>query len=408
MFKEKRIFTMDIVLKVVERCNLACPHCYYYFHEFDGNDNQPIIGDDVVEALPDFLNRSVRETNIQNFNIVLHGGEPLMMKKEKFDYICTHIKKNVLDDVKIEFAIQANGVLIDDEWIEIFAKHNISVGLSLDGTEETHGKVRPKHNGKSSYNDAIKGLKLVQQAYRDGKLSKIGALSLLHPDDQERALKHLIEELGINSPGLNFPRGGWDTQESPTWNSHVESHKKAIQYWTQELVYPKFKYVRGISNVFMSMQSEDFAEYNDYKNALKHHIVTISSEGALLIDDNMFGLADEFSKSKLSIFQHSLKDHFDSDIFQELIDAVDHKPLACEGCDWYRLCGGGALYNRFSKLTRFKNKAIICDTLTMIYEELAKFSLEKDLIDIDQLENILKVNSKVNARGIYQQLTVKE
>ena len=31
--------SFDLVIKVSERCNLACDYCYYYFKEYDANQN---------------------------------------------------------------------------------------------------------------------------------------------------------------------------------------------------------------------------------------------------------------------------------------------------------------------------------------------------------------------------------
>ena len=44
----KRLSSIDIVLKVSERCNLTCPYCYYYFQEFDGNSKSAVINKDVI------------------------------------------------------------------------------------------------------------------------------------------------------------------------------------------------------------------------------------------------------------------------------------------------------------------------------------------------------------------------
>ena len=399
-----RIRRIDIVLKLAERCNLACPYCYYYFQEFNANNNQPLISADVVEALPQFFSRTAKETGVNAFNISLHGGEPLLIKKKRFDSILKYVKENTPKHIDLQFSIQTNGVLIDDEWVDLFSKHQVAVGISLDGTPSTHGKMRPKHNGESSYNDAERGLKLVQQAYQDGKLKKVGVLTLMHPEDGEQVLKHIVKKLGVSSPGLNFPRGGWDSQDSPKWILHVDKHREVIRYWMDELVFPQFHYIRGISDLFFSMQSEDAAQYNDISNSLRQHVVTISSEGKILVDDNMFGLGDEFFNSDLNIFEHSLRDHFTSPLFQELIAANDHKPPACEGCQWYRLCKAGPLYNRFSKVNRFNNKAVICEVLKMIYEELAMFSLEVKTITETDLESVLNAPMSITSKEIYRSL----
>jgi len=61
--------------------------------------------------------------------IVLHGGEPLTLGKENVDAIL----KTVFEKTGCS-SIQTNGVLIDDEYVQMFEKYKTSVGVSLDGT----------------------------------------------------------------------------------------------------------------------------------------------------------------------------------------------------------------------------------------------------------------------------------
>jgi len=63
--------------------------------------------------------------------IGLHGGEPLCMPKADVDKILSKCK-----ELSGRSQIQTNGVLIDDEWIEIFKKNKTHVGVSCDGPGE--------------------------------------------------------------------------------------------------------------------------------------------------------------------------------------------------------------------------------------------------------------------------------
>lgn len=404
----ERISGIDVVLKISERCNLACPYCYYYFQEFDGNKNKAIIADDVVEALPAFFERTAEETLINHFRIVLHGGEPLMLRKSKFDWLITTIKEKTPEHITLGFGIQTNAVLIDEEWIELFEKHQIRVGISLDGTEKTHGKMRPKHNGESSYPEVVRGLKLVQEAYKEGRIPKIGALALMHPEDGKNVLTHLIDELGITSPGLNFPRAGWGDPEAKEWISHLETHRETIKYWIEHLCYPHFYHIRGISTTFLELLSDEAMMLAELNNAVRHHVVTVSSEGDILVDDNLFGLDESLFTTELNVFDHSLKDFLESDVFKELTLANDTKPMGCEGCQWYRVCKSGPLYNRFSKVSRFSNKASICDFLKMVFEELTKFALKQKLIEPNEFEAMLAKPISIKSSDIRRKLLKRE
>lgn len=192
----------DIVLKVAERCNLACPYCYYFFLEYNGTKNAPIMTEETAQEVPLFLQRSVEMLNLKRLNVVLHGGEPLLMKKPRVDALCTSLRNALDDRVELTLAVQSNGVLIDDEWVDLFAKHNINAGVSIDGPKDIHDKGRPGHSGRGSYERTVRGLKHLQKAVEDGRLDRSGTLSVLSAKGGN-ILKFLIEELGSNSPNLN-------------------------------------------------------------------------------------------------------------------------------------------------------------------------------------------------------------
>lgn len=73
---------IDIVLKISERCNLACTYCYFFFQEMDTHkENTAVIKMSTVEQLVLFVRQAVDEIGLSSVNIGLHGGEPLLMKK---------------------------------------------------------------------------------------------------------------------------------------------------------------------------------------------------------------------------------------------------------------------------------------------------------------------------------------
>lgn len=84
-----KIKHLEIILKISERCNINCTYCYVFNR---GNrlaaDSTPVIPLDNVIALRGFLERSAAENEIKVIQVDFHGGEPLMMKKNRFDQMC--------------------------------------------------------------------------------------------------------------------------------------------------------------------------------------------------------------------------------------------------------------------------------------------------------------------------------
>ncbi|ATB39203.1 arylsulfatase [Cystobacter fuscus] len=397
--------SFDIVLKVAERCNLACDYCYYYMQEFSGYKNKAFITQEVMDELPGFLVRSVNDLKLGQLHVVFHGGEPLLLKKSIFDSLCTTIRNTLEGKVKVAFAIQTNGVLIDEEWISLFEKHKFKVGVSIDGSREIHDRRRPDHAGRGSYEATVRGLRALQAAASQGRLNNVGAICVVHPSNEsDKLLEHFVRELGIRNPNLNFPRGGWDNPDAVKWNQEVESHRKLVRYTLDQLIYPQFHFVRSISDVLLALRSTQGAEFNDQRKSRRHHIATISSEGDILVDDNMLGLDERFANTGVKIFGKSLRDLLESPTWQMLNDAIDQVPAECQGCEWFRSCRSGELFNRYSKAEGFAKKSVLCDTIKMIHEEVAGFLVKKTRVSVEDLAGRLSQPTTSTAKDTYQAL----
>lgn len=383
--------SFDIVLKVAERCNLACSYCYYFYQEFDNAKSPPIIRRDVVEQLARFLKDAALATTIDHFNVVLHGGEPLLLKKKYFDEICTYLRTELEGYVGVDFSIQTNGVLIDEDWIELFSKHRINAGISIDGLQVDHDRLRPDKQGRGSYDRAINGLRLLQQAVKDGRLRSAGVLGVVPAHvSGEAFLKHLIVDLQVNSPGLNFPRGGWDSQDAIEWNADTEARRELVITWLRDHIHPKFSYITHFADVFFGMMSDEGAKNLDRKMSRRHHILTVSSSGEMLVDDNLLGLDGDLSQTPMTIFDSSFLDFLASPAWQQLQRAVDTVPTACKECVWYRTCRSGNLYNRYSKADGFQPHSVLCDSIKVMTEEMATYLLAYKRTTIDELITRLK------------------
>lgn len=396
--------TFDFVLKVVERCNLACPYCYYFFQEYDGNGKKSLMTEEVESALPEFFERSACNLNLKRLNIVLHGGEPLMMKKKRVDKLCRTLRESLTGLVEVNISIQTNGVLIDDEWIDIFERHGILVGVSIDGPPEIHDRGRPDHKGRGSYHKAVRGLKMLQEAVDVGRLDRAGLMGVIENGSGEEQLRHFVEELNVTSPNINFPRGGAATKHAVTWNAGVESHREMVRFWLNNLIYPKFYYVRGLTEVLFALKSDFGAQWNDRRCSSRHYVATISSEGELLPDDNLLGVDPDFADVGLNIFDHSLRDLVRSRQWQSLNAAIDDPPPECRECEWYRSCRSGELFNRYAPGEGYTGKSVLCETIKMIHEEVSDFLIRNKVILIEELATRLSEAPTSTSAMVFEEL----
>ena len=131
--------TRTISLLLTENCNLSCVYCY----EHNKSSNTMTF-----KKAKEILDHELKEkSSKENTYIDFFGGEPFLsfeLMKQIYNYVMSFYKG------KIHFFASSNGTLVHGEiqdWL-IKNKKYVSVGLSLDGTQEAHNI-----NRSNSFND---------------------------------------------------------------------------------------------------------------------------------------------------------------------------------------------------------------------------------------------------------------
>lgn len=136
-----------LVLKYTNHCNLRCSYCYAYKKE---TFNENLSFKNIETAV-----KLISESYGGKLTVVFHGGEPLLRFKDMKHDVVSLLEK--FPDV--QFSIQTNGTLINDEISLFLKKYKISIGVSIDGVSETSNSLRCFAGGLPSYNKTLEGIK---------------------------------------------------------------------------------------------------------------------------------------------------------------------------------------------------------------------------------------------------------
>ncbi len=144
-------------------CNLDCDYCFYLDKtDLFPNQNRFDMSDEVLEAhIKGYIESQPRGTREVTFG--WQGGEPTLRGIDFYQRALAFQKLHKREEMTVVNTFQTNGVLIDEEWAVFFKKHRFLVGISIDGDEELHNYHRKHRNGKGSYKQVLRGLKLLQK-----------------------------------------------------------------------------------------------------------------------------------------------------------------------------------------------------------------------------------------------------
>ncbi len=215
--KEKEDFATElpyiIGLKLTNRCNLRCKHCYEwneqgYHHNLSKKEQNQELDLELIQKIMD-------ETKEVKSNLYLWGGEPLV--HSGFDKISRMVEK----DNRIT-AICTNGILIDKKIDDIlrFGK-NLELLIAVDGFEEENDALR----GKGTFGKVSRNLGHLLDLREKGIFKgKISIHCVINGDNLSNIFEFVkyFEGLGVDSVILCFP-----------WYISMDTSKKTDVYYKE-------------------------------------------------------------------------------------------------------------------------------------------------------------------------------
>lgn len=367
--------TLQVVVKITERCNINCNYCYVFNQgNEDYKKHPPQLPLSIIEGLGNFLSTAVKEQNISHVILTFHGGEPLLMKKERFESMCSSLTKKLNGLCEVSLVLQSNGLLIDEDWIKIFSRFKIGVGISLDGTKDYNDLNRIDFSGKGTYDGVIRGMQLLRKAEEQGIIPDFGVLTVPSSEfDGVKVIKHFMEELEIKHFNFLLPIIKHDEEIVDT-KKLAKFYCDAFDYWIQNS--PEKFEVKIFRNTLIKMLNAGSCDkgvaYDD------HLIITVNSQGDLGPDDSLLPL--NLDVYKFNIMKDSYTSYIESDLWKNIVSSENTIPDDCLDCGWVNMCRGGSylgrLVNRYSKDKGFNNPSVICDSLRIFYSHVANTLLK--------------------------------
>ena len=220
---------MNLVLCLTEQCNLRCTYCYYKESQAD---RKTVMDDATLEqAIKIALDRTIffRQSYL---NITFFGGEPLLRRDAIYKGV--EFAKAVVDDAmdkgkisknfKLQFAVNTNGTLFDDEFFDFCEREKFRIYLSLDGPEYHHDIARRTVSNTGSFKAIEKHIP---------RFVKLGAIALstvtrAHVNTLFESVKWLHEQ-GFQSltTSVDFD-GKWSGED---FDKLALQYQKMAEYW---------------------------------------------------------------------------------------------------------------------------------------------------------------------------------
>ncbi len=192
---------------VTNNCNLRCKYCFIENNACNAISNT--MTDEIATVAIDKIDNFCQRKNIDKFEIIFYGGEPL---------VAYQLIKNVVNycknkKTKFTFTAITNATLLTDDKIKFFKENDVKLGISIDGPKYINDKNRVFAKGDGSvYDTIIEKVKILKESGVVYNLSMTISEDLLNnKEDVIEWIKSLkVDYIAFNL--LHFTsKGDWKT-----------------------------------------------------------------------------------------------------------------------------------------------------------------------------------------------------
>ncbi len=313
---------------------MNCKYCFYKSAS-EGRENR-IMTEDTV----DVLIRKINEYQPSALSVMFQGGEPTLAGLEFYRSFVKNVKEKIVCNVN--YALQTNGLLVDEAYCKFFKENDFLIGVSLDGNHKTNDRYRKDKNGESVLPQILNACNLLKKNGVD-----LNILSVI--DDKNAA--------DIENTWAYFKKKGFDylqfiphVDEENGVSLSAESYetflKKSFDLWYNELINGRYISVRHIDNyigILMGNPPESCAMCG-----VCGSYFVVEANGDLYPCD--FYCKEEYRLG--SVFDEMPFDKSENQ--DEFIKASMHIHEHCKACKYYILCRGSCRRDRIDNYTKNK------------------------------------------------------
>ncbi len=222
-------------LTITTECILRCRYC------FVRKDNKVISHTTAINTLNLFLNSPGNQKML-----IIYGGEPLIYFDLLKKIIIFSKKKAKILKKSLIVSLGTNGILLNQNQLDFFKKHNVKLAISIDGREKFHNKFRIFKNQKGSFDKIFNKIPLILKNIKKENLCILFGVA---PSSAYKMYENLIylNKLGFDSfniepiQGLQFK---WKQRQKKDFLANLD---KIIKYICKNILNNNFIFLNSIN-----------------------------------------------------------------------------------------------------------------------------------------------------------------
>lgn len=321
-------------------CNMNCDYCFYC--DEAQKRSQKSYGFMSETTLKNVIRKTMLRVE-GTASYTFQGGEPTLRGLDFFEKAVSCQKQYNKNGIRVQNSLQTNGLLIDESWCRFLKENHFLVGISLDGTKETHDACR--HGGKDNaptFDHVCQSIKLLEAHHVDFNILTVVNQTVaenireIYPFYRQQQWNYQ-QYIACLDP-LNEPHGQNSYSICP--ESYGRFLIELFHLWYKDWKRNRQPYIRQFEN-YIGILLGHFPEACDQRGICSIQNV-VEADGSVFPCD--FYMLDEYC---LGNFNENRLDEINAR--RKEIGFLERSLLLdqeCKHCTYYHLCKGGCQRSR--------------------------------------------------------------
>jgi uncharacterized protein len=357
------------VLKVHSRCDLACDHCYVYEHADQSWRVKPRqLSRATIDKVAERLAEHAAAHGLPSLQVVLHGGEPLLLGAGGLRRIIEVLRAGIEPETALELRIHTNGVRLSERLCELFAEHQVRVGISLDGDQRANDRHRRFADGRSSYAMVRSGLALLRRPeYRE---AYAGILCTVNIENDPITVYEALRAEEPPRVDLLLPHANWENPPPGRRDAAAAPYAawlgQIYRRWTSDGRPFGIRLFDSILSASLGGSSGSEAVGLDPVG-----FAVIDTDGSWEQADSLKTAYHGAPATGMTVFSHSMDQVAQHPGFAARRGGLGVLSAECRRCPVVRVCGGGLYAHRYRASNGFDNPSVYCADLMALIGQIA-------------------------------------
>lgn len=371
---------LAVIIKPTYDCNLACSYCSVEGHETHSRMSPETV-DKIISSVTEFCGTH------RTIYLIWHGGEPLLMDPSFYDYI--GYKTAEYNDYTIINSVQTNATLLNDNFIDVFARHCFRVSISLDGPADLHDVSRKDKKGNATFERVMESVAALK-----ARQIPVGAITVLNKLNIGRMPE--IYEF-FNREGIHL-RINPVQRQGRARSAYYEVALSPIEYGREMIrIFDMWYYDKNTNimvdpfRIIIGNVMTDTVYSCDFRRSCHSEVISISPDGGVYPCGQFNGLKEYYLGN---IYANSLEDIMRTANMKELLNRVPENIRACSICKYNEICNCGCTVSAVSKNGNIMEPDFYCAGRKILFQHII-YTIECDISNTLKLKRSIEEAQEV-------------